>query len=193
MTEQKQANEENQLLQNLLQAIGEAPDFHTALSVTLSQVCEVTGWDYGEAWIPCENDTVLELSPALYISTTRHSTSVASLEQFRLCSEDFILPPATGLPGRVWSSQQPEWISDVSAESETYFLRNLIAKALGIRAGFGVPILANHQVLAVLVFFMLEVREEDRRLVELVIAIATHLGAMFHRSSALEALRRGEC
>lgn len=193
MTEHKQADKETQLLPTLFQAISEAPDFHTALFVTLSQVCEVTGWDYGEAWIPCKNDMVLELSPALYISTLRDSASVASLEQFWLCSKDFILPPATGLPGRVWSSQQPEWIPDVSAESETYFLRNLIAKALGVRAGFGVPILANDQVLAVLVFFMLEVREEDRRLVELVVAVATHLGAMFHRLSAVEPQPQAEC
>lgn len=83
---------------------------------------------------------VLELSPAWYVNPRRDRISVSALEQFRLCSEAFVLPPATGLPGRVWSSQQPEWIVDVSAESETYFLRHQIAKAYGVRAGFGVPI-----------------------------------------------------
>lgn len=177
MTERKLASE-TQLLQTLTQAISEKPDFHVALSTALLQVCEFTGWHYGEAWVPSNDGTVLELSPACYISSLRGSDSVLALELFRLCSEAFILPPATGLPGRVWSSQQPEWISNVSAESEAYFLRNQIAKAIGLRAGFGVPILVNDRVLAVLVFFMLEACEEDTRLAELVTAMATQVGAV---------------
>ena len=176
MTEQKQASE-IQFLQTLTQAISEAPDFIGALSVALSKVCEVTDWDYGEAWIPYRDGSLLELSSAWHINTHRGSAYLLALEQFRLCSEGFVFPPATGLPGRVWSSQQPEWISDVSAHSEIYFLRNQIAKAFGVKAGFGVPILVNQQVLAVLVFFMSEARSEDRQLVELVQAAATQLGA----------------
>ncbi len=56
---------------------------------------------------------------------------------------------------------------------ETYFLRHYIAKAYGVRTGLGIPILANNQVLAVLVFFMLSVRSEDKELVELVTAAVT--------------------
>ena len=178
MTERERADEEIQFLQTLSQAVREAPDFHAALFVALTQVCEVSGWDYGEVWIPCKDNMVLELSPVFYISKRKGSDSMLALEQFRLCSEAFVLSPATGLAGRVWSSQQPEWIPDVSAHSEAYFLRNQIAKAYGVKAGLGVPILANHQVLAVLVFFMSEAHEEDSRLVELVVAVATHLGSV---------------
>lgn len=176
MTERKRTDEEIQFSQALSKAVRKAPDFHTALCFALTQVCELSGWDYGEVWIPCKDNRVLVLSPVCYTSKRKGNDSVLALEQFRLCSEAFILPPATGLAGRVWSSQQPEWTPDVSAQSETYFLRNQIAKAYGLKTGLGVPILANHQVLAVLVFFMLEAREEDRRLVELVVTVATHLG-----------------
>jgi len=51
----------------------------TPLLVALLQVCEVTGWDYGEAWIPCKDDTFLELSPAWYSSTVG-AASVLALE-----------------------------------------------------------------------------------------------------------------
>jgi GTP-binding protein len=91
-------------LQTLTQAISEASDFHTALSIALLQVCEVTGWDYGEAWIPCKNSRVLELSPVWYSTPQRAfigNTTALAIEQFRLCSESFVLPPAIGLPGRV--------------------------------------------------------------------------------------------
>jgi len=177
--------EEIQFLQTLFQAISEAADFQSALNVALSQVCKVTDWEYGEAWIPSGERTVLELSPVWYGNTRGERAYLLALDQFRLCSEGFIFPPAIGLPGRVWSSQQPEWICDASApQSETFFLRNQIAKAFGIRGGFGVPVLANHEVQAVLVFFTSEDREEDRQLVELAKAAAMQLGAFLQRSLA---------
>ena len=179
---------ETEVLQALSQAINEATfhnAFDTALTNALSQVCEVTGCDYGEAWIPSQDGTVLELSPFWYCRNP-DSKSVPAFEQFRICSEAFILSPSIGLPGRVWSSQQPEWIPDVSEHSETYFLRNLIAKACGVKAGFGVPILVNHQVIAVLAFFMSQVRQEDKELIELVVAVATYLGEILRSPIAIE-------
>lgn len=179
--------QEEQLLQTL-QAISETPDFHKALFITLLQVCEFTGWDYGEAWIPCKNSRVLELSPVWYTTTPKDTSNATTLalKQFRLCSEAFVLPPGIGLPGRVWSSQQPEWIVDVSAHSETYFLRNQIANACGIKAGFGVPVIVNHQVLAVLVFFITQAHQEDQRLIELVAAVATKLGTVMQRANIVQ-------
>ena len=167
-----------QIRQHLSQSVSAAPDLHTALCLALSQVGEATGWDYGEAWIPCPQRLVLELSSAYYISPRQDSILGFALEQFRLCSEAFILPPATGLPGRVWSSQQPEWIADVSAESETYFLRNQIAKACSVKAGLGVPLIADRQVVAVLVFFSSTARAEDRQLLQEVAAIVNQLGEL---------------
>jgi hypothetical protein len=58
-------------------------------------------------------------------------------------------------------------MSDASAESETYFLRNQVAKAFGVKAGLALPILVNSQVRTVVVFFMLEAAAEDKGLVEL--------------------------
>jgi len=184
MTEDKRVEPEIQL-QALSQAISESPDFVSALTIALSKVCELTNCDYAEAWIPYKDTKLLELSPAWYINTHKGSAYLSTLEQFRLCSEAFILSPGIGLPGRVWSSQQPEWICDVSAESETYFLRNHIAKAFGIKAGFGIPVLGNHQgKSAVLVFFMLEAREVDKQLVDLAQAAATQLELFLEHSLA---------
>ncbi|BAZ16740.1 multi-sensor hybrid histidine kinase [Calothrix sp. NIES-4071] len=139
------------------------------LNDILRTVCERIGWDYGEAWIPNQDGTILELSTAWYVSKARSIEQVSNLQQFWFCSEAFILSPGVGLPGRVWSSQQPEWILDASAHSETYFLRHYIAKAFGIKTGLGVPILVNGQVISVLVFFQLEMCEQ-RQIIELVMA-----------------------
>lgn len=164
-----------QVWHSLYRAIGEAADFQNALAIALSRVCETIGWEYAEAWILCENRTVLELSPAWYKNSCGDKDQLLAIEQFRLCSEGFIFPPAIGLPGRVWASQQSEWICDASAQSENFFLRNQIAKAFGIRAGFGVPVIAS-QVQAVLVFFTFIEREEERQVVELAKVAAMQLG-----------------
>ncbi len=155
------------------------PDFPGVLTQALGHVCELTHWDYGEVWMPNSDGTILQLSPASYINTDQSKVSIFALEQFKLCSQAFILSPGVGLPGRVYLSQQPEWIDDVSVQSETYFLRHYIAKAFGVKTGLGVPIISNDRVLAILVFFMLSVRSQDKQLVELVTAVATWLGTCY--------------
>lgn len=164
-----QSKAETNRLQIIETAIGEAPNFQAALQVSLQKVCEFSAWEYGEAWIPT-SDGILALSPVWY-----GKPELEALEKFRLCSEAFILSAKTGLPGRVWSSKQPEWIEDVSATSETYFLRNQIAKACSVKAGFSIPIISNDEVVAVIVFFMRQAQTENPQLIEFVKVAATEL------------------
>jgi hypothetical protein len=138
-------------LSSLIQCINEAPTLEATIAPIVVEVCETTDWDYGEAWIPSAQSKVLELSSVWHIASD--NADFLSLEQFRLCSEGFVLSPGEGLPGRVWLSQRSEWIANATAQSESYCLRNQIAKAFDISAGFGIPIMANEQVQAVLVFF----------------------------------------
>ena len=107
--------------QALFDAVVRAANGSNALKNILSSICEFACWDYGEAWIPCKEGTILELHLASYITTHKSKAEVLSLEQFRTCTEGFSFPPAIGLPGRVWVSQQPEWLSDASSQSESVF------------------------------------------------------------------------
>lgn len=181
MIESKRPEAEIQFLQTLTQAASETSDLYSAFTVALRKICEFTNWEYGEVWITNQARNLLKLSPAWYINTHKGIASVEALEQFRLCSEAFVLAPGCGLPGRVWLSQQPEWISDISTQSETYFLRHYIAKAFGVKAGFGVPIVVNYQVLAVFAFFMLEPCAQNQQLVKLTVAAAAQLSEALGR------------
>ncbi len=88
-----------------------------------------------------------------------------------------------GLPGRVWQTQEAEWIEDVSKDTEPVFLRSPQAAKVGLKAGFGVPIVAGNQVLAVLVFFKRSSVLVDRRLLLLVSAVAAQLGGLIERKT----------
>ena len=174
--------EELGLLQSLSALISDAPDFHSALCMALRLVCEVTNWDYGEAWLPRPDDSVLECTPAWYSKTP-------TLEPFRFSSQKLTLPPNTGLPGRVWTSRRPLWIEDISALTDTSMVRPQ-AQVAGLKAAFGVPILMGDRVLAVLTFFISHSRAEDDQLVELVSAVATQLGLVMQRKQLEEELRQ---
>ena len=175
MLNSKQSEAKIQMLQTLTRSIAKTTELDAVLTATLRTVCESINWDYGEAWIPNQDGKILELSPAWYVNPKRSIDRVSDLQKFRICSEAFILSPGVGLPGRVWSSQQPEWILDASVQSETYFLRHYIAKAFGIKTGLGVPILANDRVMAVLLFFRSQICEQDPQLIELAIAAAAQV------------------
>jgi len=178
----RQAEQEIRLLHSIKQAIFESQDFHAALKVALQKVCEATGWDFGEAWVPTVDGSVLECSPAWH-SNSKH------LEPFRSLSEKLTFLPGVGLPGRVWVSQQPEWRRDVSAESEQIYLRTQMAREAGLKAGLGIPLLTTNGVLAVLVFYMFESQDEDQQLIELISA-STELGLMIQRKQAEGEIRK---
>ncbi len=183
IVERQRAEEEVRLLQSMTQAISEAQDFHSALAVVVHKVCEATDWDFGEAWIPQPDKTALVYSAACYSSNNR-------LEKYRKLSEGLAFPPGIGLPGRVWLSQQPEWLQEVSLQSDKISFRGEIARECGLRCGLGIPIIANEQVLAVLVFFMFDACVEEQRLVETVSAVATQLGGVIQRKQAEEAIKQ---
>jgi len=174
ITERKQAENESRLLLLTTQAIARASDVNNALRVVLRLICQTIGWDFGEAWIPNEENTVLEHSLGWYGEED-------SLEEFCYQSKTITFVFGAGLPGRVWQNQEPEWIEDVSQVTEPIFLRSLQAAKVGLKAGFGVPILAGNQVLAVLVFFKRSSVLVDRRLLLLVSAVAAQLGGLIKR------------
>jgi hypothetical protein len=86
-----------------------------------------------------------------------------------------VLSSGEGLPGRIARSRYPEWIEDVSAQTENYFLRNQIARAFGIRAGFGFPVYAQQDFVGIFVLFRERACPENPRLVQQAIAVANKI------------------
>lgn len=165
-----------------IENLHQASDLNTALGMTIAKICQQTDWNYSEIWLPAFDGKILRVSP-IWCFNTPDRDQIRCLEQFWECSKSFVLRPGEGLPGRVWSSGKPEWIVDVSAESETYFLRNKIAKAFGVKAGLGVPIVVERRMQMVLVFFMLEMRQSDRLLIERTQNAASQLEKVLPRFS----------
>ena len=182
ISQRKRAEEESQLLQSLTLDISAANDFQSALEIALSKICQFTGWEYGEAWIPTEDNTTLVCSPAWY-------SSIDGLENFRNISEKISFATGLGFPGRVWERQKPEWIWDFSIESEANFLRKYAALDCGLKSGLAIPVSDESSVVAIVLFFTQSPNDGDQHLVGLINAIAKQLGSLMRRKHDEEALR----
>lgn len=194
ITAEKQSQASIQLLQKLTLAINEAEDFEAVLKLILQEVSELYGWAYGEAWIPSAADDVLVCSPAFYscVGSNVNCCVPSPVDRFRRLSESFTFPLGVGIPGRVWSSRQPEWQVDVSEQPEATFLRQAAAAECGIKAGLGIPLVANDTVLAVLVFFKQKSAEVDPLLMGSLTAAAAQLNLMIQRRQAEDELFRAK-
>jgi signal transduction histidine kinase/GAF domain-containing protein len=181
--EQKRSESEEQLslLQTITSELATAGDLPAALEVVLREVCEKTGWVVGHAWVPNQAETLLEFRSAWYRGD-------GELKPFRTASEASRFQPGIGLPGRVWKSQQPAWVEDVT--NDPNFPRSAAARTAGLKTGVGIPIVSANKVIAVLEFFMRESRDQNERLVNVIAAVAAQLNLVMEQKRAVEELSR---
>jgi PAS domain S-box-containing protein len=175
----QQSEEQLSLLQTISMEVAAASDLASALKVVLREVCEKTGWVIGHAWVPNSDATALNLVVGWYCGD-------GELKPFKAASEASHFKPGVGLPGRVWESKQPAWVEDIINDSN--FPRSAAARSAHLKTGVAIPILSRRKVIAVLEFFMREVRSQNEQLVNVIVAVAAQLGLMMERKRAAEQL-----
>ena len=175
----ERAEKETRLLLTLIETIGNAKDFQAALDLTLQTVCKFSSWDYGEAWILKEGKSALVLTASWHKEKEK-------LADFVRSTKIRSFPPGVGLPGRVWANRQAEWSLDLT-KGTGKLRRPLLLKA-GVKSSAGFPVMAAGEIVAVLVFFMLEKRRALEHQIEVVGAVARQLGsAIQHKQIEAEA------
>src|SRR5258708_4853628 len=91
-----------------------------------------------------------------------------------------------GIPGRIWSSGKPVWISNVMKDNN--FPRAAAADRAGLRGAFGFPILLGEEVVGVIEFFSREIRRPDQELLEMISSVGQQIGQFQERKRAEEKL-----
>ncbi|HJV95014.1 MAG TPA: EAL domain-containing protein, partial [Albitalea sp.] len=180
--ERERTEKEIRLLQSITLAVSEAEDLSAALQVVLRKVCEATGWLLGQAWSLGSHGR-LECSPVWHAAVT-------GVERFRQASLEMSFAPGVGLPGQVWSGKKPVWMTDVTQEGN--FPRATIAREVNLHAGFGIPVKAGDELVAMLEFFVREPRKEDEHLTSTVSSVAAQLGSVIQRKRVEATLRHRE-
>ena len=182
---QRRVDEEIELPLTLFRSVIETKDLPSALSATLQIVCDFAGWDLGLAWIPSPGENVLTLL------TGWHRGNPEFAEFVGVC-QGRSFSPDVGMPGRVWSRRKPEWSSNLAAEPGDLFPLAPFAARAGIKAVLGVPVLDGERVLAVLLFYLLEFKEKDTRLIQVVSEVSAQLGVALRHKHIDEQLHNNE-
>jgi len=181
ITERKRAEHRLMAQHTVTRILAEAATLEEATPKILRAVCECLVWDLGALW---RNDRE---AGVLRCVEVWHKESV-EVPEFEAASRESTFTPGIGLPGRVWSSREPAYISDVVHDSN--FLRAPIAAREGLHAAFGFPILLGGEVLGVMEFFSHEIRQPDRDLLDMMVTIGSQIGQFIERKQAEDALHR---
>lgn len=175
-----------ELLQKVAVAANEAADVGAALHTALADICRHTGWPVGHAYGVTGDGTAELVSARIW-----YLADPVRLAPFRRVSEELRLGPgASSLLGRAYVSGKAEWLLD--AGSDPSFTRSAVAREVGIRSGFAVPLLLGTEVVGALEFFSGDPVDPDRRLLQIMDQIGTQLSRVIERQRAAEALQRSE-
>ena len=144
-------------------------------NLTLSKICQLVNFPYGEIWYPKAENELLALSSHYHIEPNHHQSD---LEFFHESSNEFILSKGEGLPGQSLLNKAPKWSLDISEEFHGYFSRSILAEVCGVKTGFAIPITIEGKVFMVMTFFTYELRYDCTEWLELVHTFAIEFSAI---------------
>ena len=141
----------------------------------LKVVCQILQWDVGAVWYVDRESNVIRCLQLWHID----SVDAPAFFEMTLKAA---FPPGVGLPGRVWTTNQPHWLPDTVQDSN--FPRAKAAARDGLHGAFGFPIRIASGVLGVMEFFSREIREPDQEILDLFDAIGSQIGQFIERLKA---------
>ncbi|MDB5291465.1 MAG: hypothetical protein JWL69_2706 [Phycisphaerales bacterium] len=172
LTERKRAEQRLGIEQAIVSALAQATTLQEAIPRTLQAVCETADWEWAALWIVDEAKRVLRCSDIWHPAPD-------AFTEFETLSRATSFESGVGLPGRVWASGKPAWISDVTEDAN--FPRKPAAARVGLHGAFGFPVLLGEQVLGVMEFFTREVRPPDHQMLTMMLVIGGQIGQFIER------------
>ena len=153
-----------------------AASLSDAASVVLPAIGTALGWAVGSLW------EVDDDAGSMHRVGT-WTASAGEFERFFSDTAEVSFAPGAGIPGRVWASGQPVWVSDV--EHDSGFTRREYAVAVGLHGAVAFPVLgAEERVLGTVEFFDPRTHEPDEDLLEVLGTIGRQVGQFVERTRA---------
>ena len=209
ITEEQRTKKRQAAQYAVARIMSEFGSLESATPKILQAICESLGWDVGELWTPVDEkqtkfdaenrrdkvpflfaapDTAVEDIPFLLrVGVWRRGTEVG---EFVENCQQINLEPGAGLPGIVWNTGFPQWITDILKDRN--FVRSHLAAKAGLRSAFGFPIRASGQVAGVMTFFCREKQPPDEDLLQMMAAVGSQLGQFVKRKYAEQELLEAE-
>ncbi len=150
-------------------------DKSSGLKAVMREICKSMQWARSTYWRVDAAAGVLRLdevwnSPEL--DTQGYADEARGME----------FAPGVGLVGRVWQSDEPLWIADLTQDPPPW--RSTLVSKFGMRGMLAFAIRSEGKTIGVLTFASRDVREPDARLLALTRVIGSQLGQFLQRKAA---------
>jgi len=152
-----------------------ARDLPIAAPEILRVVCERLDWEVGAFWYVDQETQVIRCLDLWH-------PPLIEVPTFGKMTRQSAFPIGVGLPGRVWKTNQPHWVSDVVLDSN--FPRSKAAQEEGLHGAFAFPIRSTGNVVGVMEFFHRQVLQPDYETLELFDTIGSQIGQFIERRKA---------
>ena len=179
ITERRRTERRLALQYAITRIVSHSIDFVEGTHEILQTVCESLGWQVGVLWAVDHQEEVLRCVDVW-------QSPLLDANDFECACVSMLFPRAVGLPGRIWESGRPAWIPNLKKDRN--FPRGPLAESSGLRAGFGFPIQIGNEVLGVIEFYSMEIRQPDTELLEMIGSVSRQIGQFQERKRAEEKL-----
>jgi len=159
----------------------EAFSIEEAMKIAVNQVCAYTGWPVGHVCAASEDS-----EDDLYSLSVWHLQDPERYEPFQKLTEMSHFSSGVGLPGAVLANRAAVWIEDLSQGPECS--RSKVAEMCGLRSAYGIPVLVEKRVAAVLEFFSDQLQKQDVPLLDSLAQVGYQLGRVIERKRYEEQL-----
>jgi len=183
VTERKRAERYLSAQHAATRALAESATLDDAAPGILQTVCESLAWETGALWI------IDRRKDALRCLKFWHAPSISVME-FAAQTLNASLSRGSGLPGQVWETGEPAWITDIT-RNET-FPRATAAAKEGLHGGFAFPILQRGEVFGVIEFFSREIQPPDAQLLNLMFTVGSQIGQFIEHRQVTVNLQASE-
>jgi two-component system, sensor histidine kinase and response regulator len=163
--------------------LSDAASLDQAMPMLLSSIGLNLEADVTEFWTIDRSTNLLRLSDGW-------SRSPLFETLFAGPSHQWTFAEGVGLPGRIWASGEPAWIDDLSLDAN--FLRAEIAGQVGLRQGYGFPIVNGSGTLGVVTLLASDSEPTNESLLRVIASLGVQIGAFVERKEAEIALRESE-
>ena len=145
-----------QLLHKIHDYSAKHTDLSEIIEYTLLQVCSYNSWPIGHAY----KITQIASGPILESSKIWHiSEKNISFAEWKEISENHTFKTGEGLPGRVFESGKPAWITDVTKDKN--FPRSKLASEIGVKGAFAFPVYGKEGISFILEFYSQDAQAPD--------------------------------
>ncbi|MCW6050734.1 diguanylate cyclase [Lyngbya sp. CCAP 1446/10] len=209
ITEEQRTKKRQAAQYAVARIMSESGSLESATPKIMQAICESLGWDIGELWTPVDEkhtksdaENTHEQVPFLFAAPDSNVEDIpillrvgvwrrgSEVGEFVENCQQITLEPGAGLPGIVWNTGYPQWITDLLKDRN--FMRSHLAAKAGLRSAFGFPIRASGQVVGVMTFFCREKQPSDEDLLQMMAAVGSQLGQFVKRKYAEKELQEAE-